>query len=308
MTPRGADSSSKMDCEMIRAGRHAPAGLAGLLLLLAGLSASRAQSAGSPPPPRESARSDRERYIELLAKKERLERLNELWKVEADLAAKRTTYAVLNLSERKLYFKVRGRAFKAISFTGLEATRRSEPVDLGQIAWRAFTLQIKEGKGVETESIQRKVLSPEEAQKAGRSDAEGEPIGAEQGVVESGAVAPGGTPPAGAGGADSAAAGAAPTTQKMAGVAGGAIPPDPPPKYHMGFDGDLSLWVVAEVSPTPRAARYETFLTLARWLGRLLVGTPEEARETRLTVRLPLNLGQQIYRQLLPGQRLLITL
>ena len=126
--------------------------------------------------------------------------------MEADLAAKRTTYAVLNLSERKLYFKVRGRAFKAISFTGLEATRRSEPVDLGQIAWRAFTLQIKEGKGVETESIQRKVLSPEEAQKAGRSDAEGEPIGAEQGVVESGAVAPGGTPPAGAGGADSAAA------------------------------------------------------------------------------------------------------
>src|SRR5437867_7039517 len=131
-----------MDCRMVRASRRPSSAIAVLLLLLllAGLSASRAQSAGSPPPPRESARSDRERYIELLAKKERLERLNELWKVEADLAAKRTTYAVLNLSERKLYFKVRGRAFKAISFTGLEATRRSEPVDLGQIAWRAFTL------------------------------------------------------------------------------------------------------------------------------------------------------------------------
>src|SRR5437867_2440493 len=194
-----------MDRRMIRAGCRAPAvaTVFALLMLVGALDSSQAQSAGRPASPGESARSDRERYIELLAKKERLERLNELWKVEADLAARRTAYAVLDLSERKLYFKVRGRVFKAISFTGLEATRRSEPVDLEQIAWRAFTLQIKEGKGVETESIQRKALSPEEAQKAGRSDAEGEPIGAEQGAVESGAVASRGAGPAGAAGSGS---------------------------------------------------------------------------------------------------------
>ena len=76
----------------------------------------------------------------------------------------------------------------------------------------------------------------------------------------------------------------------------------------MGFDGDLSLWVMADVPMTPRAARYEAFLPLAKRIGRLFVGTPEEERETRIVVHLPLNLGQQIYRQLLPGQKLLITL
>jgi hypothetical protein len=76
----------------------------------------------------------------------------------------------------------------------------------------------------------------------------------------------------------------------------------------MGFDGDLSLWVIADVPLPAKAARYEAVLPVARWIGRLLVGTQEQARETRLTVHLPLSLGQQIYRQLLPGQRLLITL
>ena len=70
----------------------------------------------------------------------------------------------------------------------------------------------------------------------------------------------------------------------------------------------LSLWVVADVPLPPRAARYESFLELAKGIGRLLVGGSKDENDTRITVHLPLSLGQQIYRQLLPGQRLLVTL
>lgn len=234
--------------------------------------------------------------MELYKRKQRAQRLNELWKLEGDLAAKRTAYAVLDLTQKKLYLKVRGRTFKAVSFTGLTATRRARSVDPTELAWRAFTLQIKEGKGVETESIQRKSLSEQEAKQAGRSDESDEPIGAEQGAaVESQSLS-----------AEDAAAAAA-QSQKIVGVAGGAIPPDPPPKYHMGFDGDLSLWVISDVPAAPGASRFETVLGVARTVGRLIGGSRQEAKETRLEAHLPLALAQQIYRELLPGQRLLIT-
>jgi hypothetical protein len=244
-----------------------------------------------------SEASDRERYLDLYRRKQKAERLNALWKLEGDLAAKRTAYAVLDLTQRKLYVKVRGRTFKAVSFTALSATRRSRPVAPDELAWRAFTLQIKEGKGVETESIQRKSLSEQEAKQAGRSDDESdEPIGAEQGgAVETSALSP------------EEAAAAAAKSQKIVGVAGGAIPPDPPPKYHMGFDGDLSLWVVSDVPQTPKATRYDAMLGLARSLGRLFGGSTQDARVTRIEAHLPLPLAQQMYRELLPGQRLLIT-
>jgi hypothetical protein len=249
------------------------------------------------------AASDRDRYVELYKRRERAERLNAMWKVEAELAAKRTAYAVLDLSDRKLYFKVRGKTFKAISFTGLEAVRGSRPVAPEELAWRAFTLELKEGKGVETETIQRKSLSAEEARQAGRTegDADEEPIGAEQGAVESGAVT--------SGSGSASGTGAAPAEpQKMQGVAGGAIPPDPPPIYHMGFDGGLSIWVIADSAPSPQASRYAGVLDLATRIGRMFSGGSEESNEVRMTVHLPLNLGQQIFRQLLPGQRLLVTL
>lgn len=250
-----------------------------------------------PGPAQGSDQSDRERYIELSRRKEKAKRLNDLWKLEGDLAAKRTAYAVLDLTQKKLYLKVRGRTFKAFSFTQLTASRRARPVDPEELAFRAFTLQLKEGKGVETETIQRKSLSDEEKRQAGRTDDDSdEPIGAEQGgAVESQSLTP------------EEAAAAAAQSQKVAGVAGGAIPPDPPPKYHMGFDGDLSLWVVATDAPSPKASRYESALALARTVGRLIGGTPQEAKETRIEARLPLALAQQIYRELLPGQRLLIT-
>jgi hypothetical protein len=76
----------------------------------------------------------------------------------------------------------------------------------------------------------------------------------------------------------------------------------------MGFDGGLSIWVVADVAPSPKAARYSGVIDLASWLGRLVSGGGEDSKEVRMTVHLPLNLGQQIFRQFLPGQRLLITL
>src|SRR5262249_15190936 len=154
------------------------------------------------------------------------------------------------------------------SFTQLTASRRARPVDPEELAFRAFTLQLKEGKGVETETIQRKSLSDEEKRQAGRTDDDSdEPIGAEQGgAVESQSLTP------------EEAAAAAAQSQKVAGVAGGAIPPDPPPKYHMGFDGDLSLWVVATDAPSPKASRYESALALARTVGRLIGGTPQEAK------------------------------
>ena len=256
--------------------------------------------AGAPPPPaRADAAADRQRYIELAKRKAKAQRLNELWKLEGELAAKRTAYAVLDLTQKKLYLKVRGRTFKAVTFTTLTASRRARPVDLDELAFRAFTLQLKEGKGVETETIQRKNLSDAEKRASGRADdadADDEPIGAEQGgAVESQSLS-----------AEDAAAAAA-ASQKVAGVAGGAIPPDPPPKYHMGFDGDLSVWIVATDAASPKGARYEGALDLARSLGRLIGGSREEAKETRVEARLPLALAQQIYRELLPGQRLLIT-
>src|SRR5262249_5106829 len=69
--------------------------------------------------PNASGKSERERYLDLLHREKQLERLNAAYKLEADLSAKRTAYAVLSLSERRLYFKVRGRAFKGITMTGL---------------------------------------------------------------------------------------------------------------------------------------------------------------------------------------------
>jgi hypothetical protein len=178
----------------------------------------------------------------------------------------------------------------------------ARPVDPEELAFRAFTLQLKEGKGVETETIQRKTLTEAEKRAAGSDASEDEPLGAEQGAVENGSSqgSPGGD--AAKGGPEGQAA-----PQKMPGVAGGEIPPDPPPKYHMGFDGELSIWVVADVPRTPAAAGYESFLALAREVGVRFAGSHEEVEETRITVRLPLALAQQIYRQLLPGQRLLIT-
>lgn len=244
--------------------------------------------------------ADRRRYVELYKRKQRAERLNALWKVEAELSAKRTAYAVLDLSEKKLYFKVRGRVFKAIPISALEAHRSSRPVQMEELAWKAFTLQIKEGKGVETESIQRKTLTAAEAALSGRGGAEDEPIGAEQGVASAeSALEPGTAATDGDDTSDPA---------KVAGVAGGLIPPDPPPKYHMGFDGGLSLWVEAEVPSTPKAARFETLIALAKRIGRLITGSAEARNETRIILHVPLSQGQQIYRQLLPGQRLLVTL
>lgn len=270
---------------------------------------SRPLSVSNPPEAsKDGGQSERQRYIELYKRKEQAERLNALWKVEADLSAKRTTYAVLDLSDRKLYFKVRGRVFKAIPITALEAHRSAGPVDLEELAWKAFTLQIKEGKGVETETIQRKALTSEEAAKSGRSGAEDEPIGAEQGAADPGAVTSGAAPPSDSGAGGNASDSNASGTQKMAGVAGGLIPPDPPPKYHMGFDGGLSLWVEAEIPPTPHAGRFSTVISWAKTIGRLLSGTSEERHETRIILHLPLAQGQQIFRQLLPGQRLLVTL
>jgi hypothetical protein len=46
---------------------------------------------------------------------------------------------------------------------------------------------------------------------------------------------------------------------------------------------------------------------VARALGRALIVSPRDSKETRITVNLPLPLAQQVYRELLPGQRLLIT-
>src|SRR5881628_2051451 len=71
---------------------------AGLVLALSAALPARGQPPEGAPPAargrssegaqREAASSERERYLELLRKKERLERLNALWKVEAELAAK----------------------------------------------------------------------------------------------------------------------------------------------------------------------------------------------------------------------------
>ena len=248
-----------------------------------------------------AAPSEREKYIDLVQRKEHARRLNALWALEADLAAKRTAYAVLDLSGRKIYFKVRGRAFKAIGFTNLDAERRGKPVDPDELAFRAFTLQLKEGKGVETESIQRRTLTEAEKNAAGSDVSDDEPMGAEQGEVENGqSHAPSGGSTEGS---DTTPAG----TRKMVGVAGGAIPPDPPPRYHMGFDNDLSIWVISDVKRTPQEARYDSFLAFARVIGLRFMGTPAGSDETRITLRLPLPLAQQFYRQFLPGQRLLVT-
>lgn len=250
------------------------------------------------------ASSDRDRYLELLQRKEKAQRLNAFWKLEGELAAKRTAYAVLDLSDRKLYLKVRGRAFKAIAIAQIEAVRGSRTVDPDELAWRAFTLQLKEGKGVETETIQRRTLSEEEKRASGRDEETDEPIGAEQGAVEE---SPLGSAASSSDAGRGKSSGGAAEPQKMAGVAGGAIPPDPPPKYHMGFDGGLSVWVVASAPPTPEGLRYKNVLAWAREIGRRLTSDGSSAQETQITFRMPLPLAQQIFRELLPGQRLLIT-
>ena len=82
-----------------------------------------------PAPTRADESADRQRFIELTKRKEKAQRLNELWKLEGELAAKRTAYAVLDLKQKKLYIKVRGRTFKAVSFASLTASRRGRPVD-----------------------------------------------------------------------------------------------------------------------------------------------------------------------------------
>jgi len=273
---------------------------AAVLGLVAGLATAPgcAQVGGASSPTDAPPSSDNARYLELLARRDRARRQNTYLKLESDLSAKRTAYAVLDLSDRKLYFKVRGRAFKAIPFGVLEVSRSGRTIEPDELAWRSFMLELKEGKGVETETIQRRTLSEEETRLAGGGgEQDVEPEMAEQGAVQESAEP----------GAGDAAEGAAPGETRTAGVAGGEIPPDPPPKYHMGFDGGLSVWVEADVPRTARAARYEAILSLARRIGRLWGAPAGSSRDTRITVRLPLPQAQQIFRQLLPGQRLLIA-
>jgi hypothetical protein len=224
--------------------------------LAAGASTAALVLAGALPlPARADEAADRQRYLELAKRKAKAKRLNELWKLEGELAAKRTAYAVLDLTQKKLYLKVRGRTFKAVTFTTLTASRRARPVDLDELAFRAFTLQLKEGKGRrDGDDPAEEPLRCREEGVGTDDDADAETSRSERsraGAVESQSLSP----------EDAAAAAAA--SQKVAGVAGGAIPPDPPPKYHMGFDGDLSMWIVATDAASPKGARYEV-----RWISR----------------------------------------
>jgi hypothetical protein len=263
------------------------------------------RSPGAETPARAGAAgSDRDRYVDLLRKKALADRLATLWKTEADLSAKRTAYAVLDLSDRKLYFKVRGHAFKEIQLTDLDVVKGGTPVDPTELAGHAYTLQLKEGKGVETESIHLKMLTPNEAKAAGISEDAGETLsGAEQGEIVQGAEK---KPVAGK---ESNASSDSDSTkkEKMVGVAGGAIPPDPPAKYHMGFDDNLSIYMNADEAPDPEAARYSWIIDKAKRIGRWFSPAGDDAGEVRITIHLPLAAGQQIFRQILPGQRLLIT-
>ena len=264
-----------------------------------GASPSASFSGGATP----SGGSERDRYIDLLRRKALADRLGTLYKTESELAAKRTAYAVLDLSERTLSFKVRGHVFKSIRLTNLEVVKGDAPFDIAELAGRAYTLQLKEGKGVETESIHLKMLTPDEAKKAGISEDAGETLsGAEQGEIVQGADTSG-QGKEGGGDSDSDST----RKEKMVGVAGGAIPPDPPAKYHMGFDENLSISVAADEAPDPEAAKYSSIIQTAKRIGRWFSSAKDDAWEIRITIHLPLASGQQIFRQFLPGQRLLIT-
>lgn len=241
--------------------------------------------------------SDRGRYVQLLARKRRAERLAASLKIEADLSAKRKAYLVLDASARKLYFKVRGRTLKAISLDAIEVAHRRHRIDPDELAGRAYVLHLKEGKGVETESLALKTLTPEEAALAGAKDAD-----VEQDLTEQGEVSEGPAPAE-----RTAGTGAPPATQKMAGVAGGSIPPDPPPRYHLGFDGDLSIWVVADAHPENRNRMYDRILPLAKAIGRWLVSEERERNAVRIELHVTPDRGRQIFRQLIVGQQLLIV-
>lgn len=242
----------------------------------------------------------RQRYIELAKRKQRAERLASALRFESDLSAKRKTYLVLDLSTRTFEFKVRGRVFKAVPLDRIEVSRAGRPAEPDDLAGRAFLLELKEGKGVETESITLKSLTPEEAARAGATEVEDVGASAEQGEIAEGA-------PKSEESSKTAGTGAPPASQKMAGVAGGAIPPDPPPRYHLGFDGHLSIWVDAEESPAPSAAGYERLLRVAKAIGRLFSRSGAEPEEMRVTLHTTLDRGRQLYRQLICGQQLLIV-
>lgn len=238
--------------------------------------------------------SDRERYIELVKRKRRADQITAALRLETELSAKKKTYLVLDLSDKKLYFKVRGRALKAVALDAIDIARAAGPVSEDLLAGRPYTLQLKEGKGVETESITMKSLTPEEAARGG---GETEPAAVEQGAISEGTAATKKT----------AGTGAPPVTQRMEGVAGGAIPPDPPPRYHLGFDGNLSVWVVAETPPEPGAGLNARILSFAKAIGRVFSRSDNASDEVRVTLRTTLDRGRQLFRQLVCGEQMLIV-
>ena len=263
-----------------------------LLQPLAAAPAAAAQRTSGPAPA-----SEHDRYIELYKRKIHDEKLAGLLKAEADLSAKKKAYLVLDLPSRKLLFKIRGRSFKAIPLTGIDFLFHDRAAGIEDLAGRAYTLELKEGKGVETESINMKSLTPDEAAAAGAVEGDAAAAPAEQGEITSGPPRPKKT----------AGTGAPPVTQKMAGVAGGAIPPDPPPRYHLGFDNGLSIWVVADDPSVKRDPYYETILDWAKGIGHWFKPAPPDEGAARLVMHTTLDHGRQLFRQLICGQQLLIA-
>jgi hypothetical protein len=241
----------------------------------------------------------RARYLELLSRKQAADKEASLWNAENELASKRTAYAVLDLSDRTIEFRVRGFAFKKIRFSSIDLGRGSSGLGVSEVPKGAFTLTLKEGRGVETESLQLKTLTPDEARRAGIKDEDTETLGAEQGEIAEGAPEPaaGAGKPAGEGDG---------TAKKMTGVAGGSIPPDPPPSYHMGFENNVSVLVVADRPIAGDEAKFAWIVDLGKRIGRWFQSGAAPS-EVRITLRMPLADGQSLYRQLLPGQRLIIT-
>lgn len=249
-----------------------------------------------------AAPSEAERYLDLLERKRLADLARSALTIEDKLSAKKKAYAVLDLSDRKILFKIRGRTFKALPLSDLRVRSGAGGASPLFLAGKAYTLQIKEGKGVETESIDLKNMTPEERELAGGAPSEGGGGGAvvqrvDQGTVSEGAARSGRT----------AGTGAAPTTQKMAGVAGGSIPPDPPPRYHLGFDGNLSIWVVADETVPAATATYARLLALAKAIGRFFRGAEGHGGETKVELRCTLDRCQQLFRQILCGQQLLVV-
>ncbi len=264
----------------------------------AALIAAAALAGGAVAAPAASVEDNRARFLELSRKKAELERTSSAGKAEADLAAKRTTYAVLDLSERTLQFRIRGFTFKTIALAGIEVDRGGAPVAASAAPQGVFTLQVKEGRGVERESLALKTLTPDEARKAGIKDDDTETLGAEQGEIVEGAPA--------AGKDSDKPATDAEEKPKMSGVAGGSIPPDPPPVYHMEFDNGLAVRVEAVRDVTGDEARFSWAVSLGQRIGGWFSRGGGDAG-VRIVLKMPLSDGQSIFRQLLPGQRLLIV-